>query len=73
MIPRKCPGAAGAAAVAGEREMERRGSEAAELIRHAWGTGDLPACEGSTRCIAHLVTQQQTERAALTRRKAEAA
>src|ERR1051325_8726987 len=65
MIPGEGPGAAWTAAVAGEREMEGRRSEAAKLVRHAWGTGDLPAREGGARRIAHFVTQQNPERAAL--------
>src|SRR4051812_14384135 len=65
MVPRECPGAAGATAVAGEREVESGGPEAAELIRHARRGGDLPAREGGARRLAQLVAQQQAEGAAL--------
>ena len=71
MIPGECPGAAGAAAVACEREREGGAAEAAELIRHAGRGRDLPARMRGARRIAGLVAQQQPEAAALARRERE--
>src|ERR1043165_6013580 len=71
VIPAKCPGAAGAAAVAQKRKAERGAAEPAELIRHARAGRDLPARGRRARRSAGLVAQEEAECAALTRRQRE--
>src|SRR4029079_15829305 len=73
MIPGECPGAAGAAAVAREREVEGHRTQASDLSGPARRACHLPACESRARRIAQFVAQENPERAALARRKAETA